>query len=153
MSGLSYYTETLEGVTGEDGEFFYRAGETIVFGLGNELEFPAVTAAQILTPLELAGVEDINDLGVTNMARLLQTLDEDCDASNGIVINGAVLLAAAGMSVDFEGENFDSEVQGLIASADSVYSTCPQLIAADDAIEHLKESLIALSEQTSHPDW
>jgi hypothetical protein len=49
----------------------YLAGETVVCGL-DDLELPAVTAAHILTPLELAGVEDINHTGLVNMARLLQ---------------------------------------------------------------------------------
>jgi hypothetical protein len=106
VEGLSYLTETMSGSTNENGEFKYLAGETVVFGLG-DLEFPAVTAAHILTPLELAGVTDINNIGVVNMARLLQSLDQDCDPSNGITISGQALLAATGMSIDFEDTNFD----------------------------------------------
>lgn len=150
VCGLAYQTETLEGVTDENGCFQYRPGETVVFGLG-DLKFPAVTAAQILTPLELAGVEDVNDTGVANMARLLQTLDCDCDASNGIEISGEVLLAAAGMSIDFESGTFDEDVQSLIATEGSLYSTCKELVDASDAIAHLEETLNELNDQTSPP--
>jgi hypothetical protein len=50
-AGLSYSTESRSGITNANGEFTYLAGETVVFGLG-DLDFPAVTAAHILTPLE-----------------------------------------------------------------------------------------------------
>jgi hypothetical protein len=94
----------------------YLAGETVAFGL-DELELPAVTAAHILTPLELVGVEDIGHTGVVNMARLLQSLDQDCDPENGITIGGEALLAATGMEIDFEDPDFDSKVSNLVANA------------------------------------
>jgi hypothetical protein len=150
VCGLTYYTDTLEGTTDENGNFQYRRGETVVFGLG-DLEFPAVTAAQILTPLELAGVESVNDKGVENMARLLQTLDNDCDPTNGIVISGQVLLAATGMAIDFESDSFDEDVQGLIAAEGAIYSTCEQLVDASDAIAHLEETLNDLNDQENPP--
>lgn len=150
VCGLDYYTETLSGITAENGEYQYRAGETVVFGLG-DLEFPAVTAAQIITPLELAGVEDITNTGVINMARLLQTLDNDCDPSNGIVISGQVLLATAGMSIDFESETFDEDVQSLIATESSNYSTCSELVDASTASEHLQDTLNSLNDQEDPP--
>lgn len=150
VCGLSYYTETLQGITDENGYFQYRSGETVVFGLG-DLEFPAVTAAQIITPLELAGVEDVSDTSVINMARLLQTLDNDCNPENGIVISGQVLLATAGMSIDFESESFDDNVRGLIATESSSYSTCEELVDEGNAIAHLEETLNDLNDQVSPP--
>ncbi|MEW8374214.1 MAG: hypothetical protein AB2722_09930 [Candidatus Thiodiazotropha sp.] len=149
-AGLTYYTQSRSGVTNANGEFTYLAGETVVFGLG-DLEFPAVTAAQILTPLELAGVEDINDTGVVNMARLLQSLDQDCDPDNGITISGEALLAATGMSIDFEDPDFDTQVANLVANAGQQNSTCTTLIDADQAIAHLQNTLNELNNQTEPP--
>ncbi|MES9944007.1 MAG: hypothetical protein ABW080_03495 [Candidatus Thiodiazotropha sp.] len=149
-AGLTYYTQSRSGVTNANGEFSYLAGETVVFGLG-DLEFPAVTAAQILTPLELAGVEDINDTGVVNMARLLQSLDQDCDPDNGITISGEALLAATGMEIDFEDPDFDSKVANLVANGGQQNSTCTTLIDADQAIAHLQSTLNALNDQTEPP--
>jgi hypothetical protein len=149
-AGLSYYTQSRSGVTNANGEFTYLAGETVVFGLG-DLEFPAVTAAHILTPLELAGVEDINDTGVVNMARLLQSLDQDCDPDNGISISGEALLAATGMSIDFEDPDFDSKVANLVANAGQQNSACTTLIDADQAIAHLQNTLNELNNQTEPP--
>lgn len=150
VSGLTYRTETRSGTTNANGEFTYLAGETVVFGLG-DLEFPAVTAAQILTPLELAGVTDINNTGVVNMARLLQTLDQDCDPGNGITIGGEVLLAAAGMSLDFESLDFDSEVANLVANVGQQNPSCQVLIDASQAVAHLQETLDNLNAQTDPP--
>lgn len=150
VSGLTYRTETRSGTTNTNGEFNYLAGETIVFGLG-DLEFPAVTAAQILTPLELAGVTDINDTGVVNMARLLQTLDQDCDPSNGISIGGEVLLATAGMSLDFESPDFDLEVVNLVSNVGQQNPSCQVLVDASQAITHLQETLDNLNTQIDPP--
>lgn len=150
VAGLRYRTETRSGTTNANGEFTYLAGETVVFGLG-DLEFPAVTAAQILTPLELAGVTDINDTGVVNMARLLQSLDMDCDPDNGITISGEALLSAAGMSLDFEDPNFDSEVANLVANGGQQDSSCMVLISASQAVTHLQESIDSLKSQAELP--
>ncbi len=150
VSGLTYETETRSGFTNANGEFSYLAGETVVFGLG-DLKFPAVTAAQILTPLELAGVSDINDVGVVNMARLLQSLDQDCDPSNGISISGQALLSAAGMTLDFESPDFDTEVVNLVANGGQQDSQCQVLIGAAEAVAHLQSTLDSLSGQVSPP--
>ncbi len=150
VEGVSYRTETRNGITNANGEFLYLVGETIVFGLG-DLEFPAVTAAQILTPLELAGVTDINNTGVVNMARLLQSLDQDCDPGNGITIGGEALLAAAGMSLDFESPNFDTEVVNLVANGGQQNSACQVLIDASQAVAHLQQTLDNLNDQTTPP--
>ncbi|MEJ2621572.1 MAG: hypothetical protein P8163_15295 [Candidatus Thiodiazotropha sp.] len=149
-AGLTYYTESRRGVTNANGEFTYLSGETVVFGLG-DLEFPAVTAAHILTPLELAGVEDINHTGVVNMARLLQSLDQDCDPDNGITISGEALLAATGLEIDFEDPDFDSNVANLVANAGQQNTECTTLIDADQAIAHLQNTLDELSNQTEPP--
>ena len=150
VAGLSYRTETRSGTTNTSGEFTYLAGETVVFGLG-DLEFPAITAAQILTPLELAGVTDINNTGVVNMARLLQSLDQDCDPSNGITIGGEALLAAAGMSLDFESPDFDTDVVNLVANGGQQNSSCQVLIDASQAVAHLQQTLDSLNDQVIPP--
>jgi len=150
IEGVSYKTATRSGVTNAKGEFTYIAGETVVFGLG-DLKFPAVTAAQIITPLELAGVEDINDIGVVNMARLLQSLDQDCDPDNGISISGEALLSAAGLSLDFEDSEFDSKVVNLVANGGQTNPVCKTLIPASQAISHLQASLTELKNQTELP--
>lgn len=150
VSGLTYQTETQNGTTNANGEFSYLAGETVVFGLG-DLKFPAVAAAQVLTPLELAGVTDINDTGVVNMARLLQSLDQDCNPNNGITISGEALLAATGMSIDFESTTFDSEVVNLVSNGGQQNTSCQVLIDTTQAVAHLQQTLDSLNNQSTPP--
>ena len=150
VEGLSYRTETQAGTTNVRGEFFYRPGETVVFGLG-DLEFPAVTAAQILTPLELAGAADINNTSVVNIARLLQSLDQDCDPDNGITISGQAALSAAGLNLDFDSPDFDTEVANLVANGGQQNSSCQVLVDASQASAHLQKTLENLSNQNSPP--
>lgn len=150
VAGVDFQTETRSGTTNANGEFTYLAGETVVFGLG-DLKFPAVTAAQILTPLDLAGVTDINNTAVVNMARLLQTLDQDCDPNNGITIGGEVLLAAAGMSLDFGSANFEADVTNLLSGVGQQNPACQTLIDPVRAVAHLQESLNDLANQIEPP--
>lgn len=98
VANVSYSTATQRGVTNENGIFYYLEGETITFSIG-ELTFPAIPAAALLTPLDLAGAEDINDPRVINIARLLQTIDSDGDPSNGILASEVAI--AAMQSLDF----------------------------------------------------
>lgn len=150
VEGLSFRTESRIGVTNANGEFSYVPGEVVVFGLG-DLEFPAVEAAQVLTPLELAGVTDINDTGVVNMARLLQTLDKDCNANNGITLSGEVLLSTAQMEIDFESPSFDREVADLVNISAQQTSSCNSLISESQAVQHLQASLNELNNQANSP--
>ena len=85
VAGLSYATPTVHGVTDEDGVFTYRENETVVFSIG-KLALPVVAASELITPLDMAFSQDVTDPDVINIARLLQSLDEDSDPENGISI-------------------------------------------------------------------
>src|SRR5690606_30387198 len=79
-------------------EFNYRVGELITFFIGG-LEVPSVAAKEIITPLDIANSETLEDNQVINILRLLHSLDKDGDASNGIEITAAAI--AAGAVLDF----------------------------------------------------
>ncbi len=89
VAGLTYVTPTVSGVTDADGVFNYRQGEAVVFSIG-QLSLPVVVASEMVTPLDMVESEDVTDPSVVNIARLLQSLDDDSDPSNGIVIPEAV---------------------------------------------------------------
>ncbi len=55
----------------------------------------------MITPLNVFNSEDINQAEVVNTLRLLQSLDTDGDADNGIQISAEVHSAAMGLSIDF----------------------------------------------------
>lgn len=93
VGGLEYTTATQSGVTGADGSFKYVAGEKVTFKLGNIILGKATDANSTLTLFDLASTAQNSDGSpsneVTNMALLLQSLDEDQDPNNGITISSA----------------------------------------------------------------
>lgn len=94
VEGLRYETPTLAGATNNKGEFKYRPGETVTFSvgdfvLGSAPGSPRLTSAHLV----LGGNGDVKKLKqpqVTNMARFLQSLDEDGHVENGIAITARV---------------------------------------------------------------
>jgi hypothetical protein len=119
VAGLKYSTATQSGETGVDGAFFYQAGESVSFHVGDILIGQAAGASSI-SPFDLAGIPPpqssieirraVNEmnrrksspLGVAaNIAVFLQTLDNDGDPSNGIQIPAQMHTLAAGASINF----------------------------------------------------
>lgn len=139
--GISYTTSPggLTGVTNEDGEYNFEEGDTVVFSIG-DLDLPAVTAKGIVTPLDLAGTDDINNPTVVNIARLLQSLDADGDPSNGITIPAAAAAVAAQVDFSLAVEAFAASeaVANLVANSGSVTTT---IISQEDALDHLADSI------------
>ncbi len=84
VAGISYAASSgKSGVTDENGIFNYNHGDKIEFKLGN-LTLANIPGSQIVTPIELANG---NDNKLQNLLVLLQSLDSDGDASNGISIS------------------------------------------------------------------
>ncbi len=121
VAGLSYTTATQSGSTTAKGEFVYKAGEQITFKVG-DIVLGTVAAAPQVTVFTLAGItnppvqaidinREINRLNsnvmptpfevATNLAVFLQTLDDDFNAANGIVIPSQLQTIAQGSKVEF----------------------------------------------------
>jgi hypothetical protein len=135
VAGIAYQTATQEGVTNADGEFEYVAGETVTFSIGN-VELPAVAAGEIVTPLDVFATENFNDRRVVNLARLLQSLDQDRNPDNGLDI-AAASAGAVGFVLDFDVpvETFATNVNviNLVSAAGGT------LVSAADAVAHLQQ--------------
>ncbi len=90
VSGLRYQTPTSTGLTNARGEFEYRPGEAVTFlvgglVLGTVEGAPRINLAQLVN--RVAGkIDRLHDPMVTNLARLLQTLDQDGNVEAGIMI-------------------------------------------------------------------
>lgn len=141
VEGLRYETASQSGVTNSEGEFQYVAGESVAFSIG-DIRMPSFAAAAVVTPLDVFDSEEITT-PVANLARLLQTLDADGDASNGIVITEQAHEMGEGISVDFAAEAFDEAVVNLVSNSGGTRTV---LIDSESAIEHLQESLGDLAE-------
>ncbi len=137
VSGLTYTTSTADGVTDEDGRFEYREGETVVFSIGS-LALPVVVGSELVTPLDMAASDDITDPSVVNIARLLQSLDEDSNPDNGISI-------PAGAAYSFtETAIFDATDDAAVdAVVSQLYGDGRQAVSAEQAIAHFVDSLTA----------
>ena len=104
VEGLEYSTPTLSGFTNANGEFQYKTGETVTFKIGN-LELGSATGGTTITPLTLAGDTDLNNIGTkaTNIARILQTLDNNSS-------NGAKLVIPTSIrDLNVSSSNFESD--------------------------------------------
>jgi len=137
VTGLNYKTASQSGTTNALGEFNFQTNETITFSIG-DIELPSTTAALYLTPLELYQTKDINQIEVVNLIRLLQSLDMDGDASNGIEIDDSVHQLAANLDIDFSSNDFEQQVATLVSQSGAANQT---LIAANIAIAHFQLTL------------
>lgn len=141
VAGLGYRTETREGKTNADGEFEYVDGEMITFFIG-DIELPAVTGGELITPLDLFDTANPRDQRVVNLARLLQSLDEDGDPDNGISIVDAAHLAAMGITIDFDVPTDDFEANAGVINLVSNGGGSGTLVSAEDALAHLEQLMI-----------
>ncbi|MFK7995990.1 MAG: hypothetical protein AB8B87_17770 [Granulosicoccus sp.] len=150
VSGLAYQTETRSGVTNEQGQFQYLAGENVTFSIGS-LQLPVVPAAETITPVTLSPTNTIEDDTTVNIARLLQSLDADDNPDNGIVISDEAASASAPLDFSVSQDEFgqNAEVINLVANSGSVRT---ELLSSELAISHLSETLAGIPAPGSEPD-
>jgi hypothetical protein len=101
VEGLQYETATQSGTTNSLGEYDYLAGETVTFSIGG-IVLGSTIAGPVVTPLSLVpDATSATNPVVTNIVRLLLSLDSDGDPDNGITISSEVTTAANDLAVDF----------------------------------------------------
>jgi len=139
VQGLTFTTETGDGVTDANGTFDYRDGESVTFSIG-DTRLPSTPAAERLTPVDLAAGSDDPTAMTINIASLLQSLDRDGDPSNGIDITAEAAASASAIEFDVDIETFarDPAVVNLVANSGSITT---MLIDPRQALDHLNLSL------------
>lgn len=140
VSGVTYKTDSQEGITRADGSFDYLEGETVAFSIGG-IQLGQSPGKAIISPLDLAETLEIMDSKVVNRLRLLQTLDDDNDPDNGIHINESIQTQAAELSMNFDQSamDFQSATSGMIAILTPLRISSPQqtdLISTSQAVKH-----------------
>lgn len=138
VEGLGFSTATMTGRTNASGEFDFNAGESITFSLG-EFDLPTVQAAAIVSTVDIFGTSDVADPRVADLSRLLQTLDTDSIASNGITLPLSLESITSTTSLDFGAANFDAQA-GLVLLEINDFQV--PLVAEETATAELTESLI-----------
>lgn len=88
VKGLYYTSGAQSGVTDGNGTFKFEEGKTVKFYLGdaNGLYLGETNGSSLVTPLDISD-EGMDGSKTTNILRLLQSLDKDGNAANGIDIN------------------------------------------------------------------
>ncbi|MCR9186088.1 MAG: choice-of-anchor K domain-containing protein, partial [Halieaceae bacterium] len=142
VEGMSYETSSgLTGITDEDGGFNYRPGDTVTLRvggvvLGSFLAEEAIADGKVFLQ-EIAGVglHDLNDDHVEKMAVFLQSIDNDPDPYNGIVITDAVRTALADDAFDLDAVSKDA-LQALLL--ENGYAPVDE----DGAMQHVKDMIV-----------
>ncbi|MEP6389488.1 MAG: type I secretion C-terminal target domain-containing protein, partial [Halioglobus sp.] len=141
VSGIHYETTSgLQGSTDDSGAFQYRSGDSVTFSVGNVV-LGTFLADEVMADgkvflQEIAGVglEDMNDDYVENMAVLLQSLDNDGDAYNGIVINDSIHEALSD-------DSFDLKTISKSDLADVLEENGYTPVDEDDAMQHVRDMI------------
>ena len=139
VAGLHYETPTHSGTTNNAGEYDYLPGETVTFSVGG-IVFGSSLAGPVVSPLSLvSGATDATDPVVTNIVRLLLTLDDDGNPDNGISISSGATTAATGLTVDFNAADLalDPGMTSLLA----LLPGTPPLVDATTAQTHFAQTL------------
>ena len=154
VDGLTFNTETLSGETDFQGRFVFKPGEMVTFSIGGII-LGTTVAQNIITPLDLVnGAQDEKNPTVTNITRLLITLDDDSNPENGITIRPELRVSLAGISVDFRQDPdefaLNADVLNVISIVNDLYTEAEEgersLCTIQDAQDHLAKTLDELAE-------
>ncbi len=149
ISGLTYRTESLSGITDVNGGFYYRDGEQVTFCFGRH-KMGSTTAKSQITLYDIAGAEPLTEAdfyrsyhistnyfdilfekanyrAVINMAVLLQSLDYDNNLNNGIEIRPEVVKLFNKKQVNFHKRafNFYSSTSPFWVTSNTLFRNNP----------------------------
>ncbi len=136
VSGLEYRSNSYSGKTDQHGYFQYKVGEEITFKLGNTTlgKTKINSEYSVVTPLELVGTNNVNDVRVVNILQVLQSADSDHNASNGITIT----QQPANDIIDLATNNVDLNNTQIAQVSGTDISN---VISKQDAITHFQHTL------------
>lgn len=156
VGGLTYATPTLKGVTKADGVFEYQAGEKVTFSIGTVV-LGSTVGKPVVTPLDFfADAKGAADQRVVNICVVLQTLDQDGNAENGIVITEKVssMVSQYGKDIDFNKHvrafSFDGGFRAVMAELNNIdaFGDMPRAVKPPvTAQKHFEASLAKLAEK------
>jgi hypothetical protein len=142
VQGAEYFTGDDSGLTDVDGGFYYTGRSTVRFAIG-AVDLGEAQGDDIITPMDLADSDDLDDPLVLNRARLLLSLDADQIPSNGITI-AAETRAAATVPIRFDQTLQDFSLDPAVIDLVNVAqenSNVRNIVSAFDARAHLRETL------------
>ncbi|BBP42537.1 hypothetical protein [Thiosulfativibrio zosterae] len=144
IEGVNYACGNLTGVTDVEGKFEFDSTECsqVEFSIGGiylgARGITSLAPEQRLYIHDLLGVsleQSSSDDRVVALLRLIQTLDEDGDASNGIVISQTTLDALSGVDLNLSQTLTETELTTVAQVVDK------PLVTEATAIAHYEETL------------
>jgi hypothetical protein len=141
VEGITYRTETLEGLTNSKGEFQYKEREKVSFFVGS-IKIGEALGNDILTPIDIALTPNatINSLEVKNIAAFLQTLDADKNPLNGLKISTEAVAALPAGQIDFK-NHFIQLLGELVAEINQKVPMNLKVVFPEVAALHLANTL------------
>jgi subtilisin family serine protease len=140
ISGVSYVCGDKSGKTDVNGKFTCKEKSTVYFTIGGITlgSTTVTTSSDYITPATLYSLSsnDISDERLINFVRLMQSLDSDNNATNGIDINSSTNDSFVGYSLDIT--NTQTSENDLTTALATVNRT---LISTNQALEHYMETL------------
>lgn len=142
VAGLAYKSGSQSGTTNAKGEFTYEVGKPVTFSIGG-LEFGSATGQAIVTPADLVDENDKNNSKATNIARVLQMLDEDGDPDNGIsIVEASIKDAENWNKYDLHKTEADFEEDLKLIQADATASgNTHKIPSLEDTKAHLSKNM------------
>jgi para-nitrobenzyl esterase len=151
VAGIDYQTPTLAGTTDTAGSFKYKDGEKVTFSIGGVVLGSAV-GKSVLTPLDIVdGAKDTSDQRVVNIGVFLQTLDQDGNPENGIVISGktASFVKQYGSETNFDKPvrafSFDSGFRNVMKELNEIdaFGETPRAVKSPTVAKNHLDSIIS----------
>ncbi len=152
VQGLTYKSGTISGVTGADGSFKYEVGKSVQFSIGG-IVLGTTMGKAVITPINLVKAGDVSNPTVVNIARFLQTIDDDGNPSNGIQIPAELSNLAKGKSINFSQSESsfanDGKVQVLVSELTATTQAGARSLVSATAAETALSNSIAASTRSS----
>jgi len=139
VKGLMFQSGAIVGRTDSDGRFYYEGNQPLTFSIDGVVIGESLPG-EYLFPFDLfTSTLFVSDTRVTNVSRFLQSLDEDGNADNGIVIgertrSEVVALFGTTNSIDFSTSSFEAITSTTIVKTNGLQSE-------ESAKTHLLSSL------------
>jgi hypothetical protein len=131
VSGLTYVCSSgSSGTTSSSGVYTCEEGDSVTFYIGSILIGSTTASATPITPLTFYPSDSFAS---TNMAQLLQTLDDNNNTDDGIALDTTKIqqLVDANISLDFKDADFDTTISAILGS----------IVSNADAKSHLDETV------------
>ena len=151
VEGVEYTTSSgLHGFTDADGGFDFKDGDAVTFNIGG-IVLGTATAEDVATGKtflqDVADVArtDLNDEYLENMATFLQSIDENSDAYDGIVVTDEIREALADITLDLKTAT-EEEVGNVVEQLGQT------LVSEEQAMEHVEDMLVAHTD-LDHDDF